>query len=71
VASSPPVTTAASSVTSSIGSGAPSAASGACGVDFCMGTTAGMSLPSASTPDKKTSGSSAAATTLWGRLKPQ
>jgi hypothetical protein len=30
-----------------------------------------MSLPSASTPDKKTPSSLATATTLWGRLKPQ
>jgi hypothetical protein len=36
-----------------------------------MGTAAGMSLPLASTPDKKTPSSLATATTLWGRLKPQ
>jgi hypothetical protein len=36
-----------------------------------MGTAAGMSLPSVSTPDKKTSSALATMTTLWGRLKPQ
>jgi hypothetical protein len=71
VASSPPVATAASSAASSIGSGAPSAASGTCGVNFYMGTAAGMSLPSASAPVKKKTSALATTTTLWGILKPQ
>jgi hypothetical protein len=53
VTPSPLAVTAASSTTSSIGTGAPPAASGASGVDFCIGTPAGMSLPSASVPVKK------------------
>jgi hypothetical protein len=65
VASSPPVATAASSAASSIGSGAPSAASDTRGVKFCIGTAAGMSLPSASAPVKKKTSASATTTTLW------
>jgi hypothetical protein len=53
VASSPPVAVAASPTATSISSGAPLAASCTCGVKFCMGTAAGMSLPSASAPINK------------------
>jgi hypothetical protein len=62
----PPAATAASSTTSSIGSGALPAASGTSGVDFCIGTPAGMSLSSASAPVKKKMSASAATTTPRG-----
>jgi hypothetical protein len=68
VASSPPVAVAASLMATSISSGAPPAASGTCGVKFCMGTAAGMSLPSASAPINKKKSASATTTTLWGVL---
>jgi hypothetical protein len=48
-----PAATTASSTTSSTGSGAPPVVSGASGVDFCIGTPAGISLPSASAPVKR------------------
>jgi hypothetical protein len=65
------VATATSSAVSSIGSGAPSAASSTSGVNLCMGTAAGISLPSALAPVKKKTSASATATTLWGIPKPQ
>jgi hypothetical protein len=51
---------------SSTGSGAPPAASGAPGVDFCIGTPAGMSPPSASAPVKEKTSASATTTTPRG-----
>jgi hypothetical protein len=53
VASSPPVAVAASPMDTSISLGAPPAAYCSCGVKFCVGITAGMSLPSASAPINK------------------
>jgi hypothetical protein len=66
--SSLPVATAASSAATSICSGVPPAASGTCGVNLCMGTAAGMSLPSSSAPVKKKTSALATTTTLWGAL---
>jgi hypothetical protein len=68
VTASPPAATAASSTTCSMGSGAPPAASGTSGVDFCIGTPAGMSLPSASAPVKEKTSVSATTTTPRGAL---
>jgi hypothetical protein len=42
--------------------------SGACGVDLCMGTAAGISLPSASASIKKKTSALATTTTLRGVL---
>jgi hypothetical protein len=46
-----------------MGSGAPSAASGASGVNLCISTPAGMSPPSASAPVKETTSASVPTTT--------
>jgi hypothetical protein len=54
-----------------MGSGAPPAASGTSGVDFCIGTPAGMSLPSTSAPVKEKTSVSAIMTTPRGALQLQ
>jgi hypothetical protein len=70
-APSPPAAMAASSTISSMGSGAPPAASGTPGVDFCIGTPARMLLFSASAPVKEKTSVLATTTTPRGALQLQ